>query len=163
MPSQGRIRKSSPSSKSRIQIGHVSRPMASGITASFGFGEGSTVFAVIRGCGLCAVSTIWTPAGSSVIRGKCPTPSVTCPSSTQPARSTAGTSAVSGCGASMSFGRRISESWLLDPNLTTGNVSSIARPSPLARLWPGSPAPPWSAVRGPYRSGWRMARIACRR
>lgn len=160
LPSHGSTRRSSPSSKSTIQMGHVSRPMVSGVTS--GFWRLACVPFLLRAA-LCK----WPSELPSCVvawLGSDFSPAAT---RSEPSDSLddLGASTTSQCVNSLprvstSFACRASSSRRL--NLTIGKVSKTALAKPLARLWGYmvSSGLVGSIPRGPYRSGWRSARMA---
>ena len=135
LPSQGSTRKSSPSSKSTIQMGHVSRPMVWGVTS--GFWRLACVPLLVR-TALCSwpsallsalvswLDLLWgkfSPAAFHLVPSESPD-GLGVSTTSQWDNSTPR--------VSTSFVGRASSSCRL--NLTIGNVSKTALAKPLARL-----------------------------
>ena len=143
-PSQGNTRISSSGSKSSTQIGHVvveSGATGGAVESTMGAGEegdggesGRTIFVTIGPFESVVSSTIVACSAASRFLSSSPTLRITFPN---PILSN-----------SYSFLRSASSLLTLSsvpvPNLTTGNVSSIARVSPLVLLCPPS-RPSWSS------------------
>jgi len=163
LPSQGSTRRSSPSSKSTIQMGHVSRPMVWGVTS--GFWRLACV-PLLERTALCSWPSALLSALVSrldLLGGKLSSAAL----HPEPSESLDGLGVSTTSQfvsptprASASFVGRTSSSCRL--NLTIGNVSKTALAKPLARLWGYmvSSGLVGSTPRGPYRSGCRNARTA---